>query len=701
MRRLLFLLLMTAATSAQAKSPMPDSLAANPLVTEWTTPFGVPPFDLVREQHYLPAFRWAFAQHQAEVKAIAASTAAPTFENTIVALDEAGELLGRVSAVFGGLSGAETTPGLQAIGKEIAPLQSAHRDDIMLNAALFARVHAVWEKRAALKLAPDQLTLLEHVHNDFARGGAMLDDAQKKRFREINTELAALSVRFRDNLLHDTNDFKLFLTKDQLTGLPDRVVAGAADAAAKAGRPGEWLFTLSAPSLYPFLQYCPDRELRRKIYTAYVTRADHGDQYDNKAVLASIVALRAERAKMLGYATHADFQLADNMAQNPAQVDELLQRVWKPAVAIARRESAEMQAAALADGVKITIEPWDRDFYAERIRKARYDMDESVLRPYFKLDNVRDGAFRTASRLYGITFTELKNVPLYHPEVRAFEVQDADGSHLAVYYTDWHPRPGKRGGAWAGSYRGTSTRGGKAIRPVIVNVGNFSRGSGDDPALLSLDETETLFHEFGHALHSILSKVRYTGVARTPQDFVEMPSQVMENWARHPDVMGEYARHYRTGEPIPAAMIAKVEAARRFNQGFATTEYVAACLLDMRWHTLAAPVGTLDVTKFESDAMAQAGLPADIVPRYRSTYFQHIFAGGYSAGYYSYLWAEVLDADAFEAFKEKGIFDPATARSFRTNVLEKGGSEDAMLLYERFRGRRPSVAPLLVRRGLN
>ena len=701
MRRLLVLVSLFAATSALARPTMPDSLAANPLVATWTTPFGVPPFDQIKEPHYLPAFRHAFAEHTREVEAIAANEAAPTFENTIVALDEAGALLNRVNAVFGGLSGAETTPGLQAVGKEIAPLQASHRDDIMLNAALFSRVHAVWEKRAALKLAPDQLTLLERTHRDFVRGGAMLSDAQKERFRAINGELAALSVKFRDNLLHDTNAFQLFLsTPEELAGLPERVKAGAADAAKAAGRTGQYLFTLQAPSYGPFMQYAANRELRKKMFDAYTTRADQGDAYDNKPVLSRIVTLRAERAKLLGYATHADYVLAENMAHTPAEVDDLLQRLWKPALKVAAREAADLQAAAKADGQSFTIEPWDWSYYTEKIRQQRYDMDESALRAYFTLDNVREGVFRTAHRLYGLTFTERKDLPVYHPEVRAFEVKDEHGKHLAVFYCDYHPRAGKRGGAWSGTYRGTSVRGGKSIRPIVVNVCNFSRPTGGDPALLSVEETETLFHEFGHALHSMLSQVRYEGVARTPQDFVELPSQVMENWTHEREVLQEFAKHYRTGEVIPAAMLEKLEAAGRFNQGFATTEYLAACLLDMKWHTLAAPVGTLDVAAFERDAMTAAGLPSTIVPRYKSTYFQHVFAGGYSSGYYSYVWAEVLDADAFEAFKEHGIFDPATARSFRTNVLERGGSEDVMTLYERFRGRKPSVEPLLVRRGL-
>lgn len=693
----------TAKNPGSPGSPMPDhATATNPLLAPWTTPFGVPPFDQIREEHFLLAYRAAIAMHTREVEAIANARSAPTFANTIVALDEAGDVLSRIGMVFGGLSSAETTPGLQAIGREVAPMMAAHGDDIVLNAKLFARVRAVWEQRERLQLDPEQAKLLENTYKDFARGGALLAPEGQARLRAINAELAELSVRFRDNLLHDTNAFQLLIAdRADLAGLPDRVVAGAADAAKQAGHEGQWLFTLQAPSLWPFLQYADNRELRRQAFTAYTTRGNHDDAYDNKDVLARIVTLRAERARLLGYATHADFVLAENMAKTPAGVDDLLQRVWKPALAVANREAADLQAAIAADGKSFTLEPWDWFYYTEKLRKQRFDLDETALRPYFTLDNVREGAFRTASRLYGLTFTERKDLPVYSPEVRAFEVKDADGSHLAVFYCDYHPRAGKRGGAWSSRYGDTYTSHGKSVRPVVVNVCNFSRPAGSEPALLSLEETETLFHEFGHALHSMLSRVHYRGVAGTPRDFVELPSQIMENWAREPEVMAEYAKHYQTGAPIPAELVKKITDARKFDQGFATTEYVAASLLDMRWHTLPAPVGKLDVNAFEAKAMQEAGLPATIVPRYRSPYFQHVFAGGYSSGYYSYLWAEVLEADAFQAFKEKGIFDPATAKSFRTNILEKGGSEDAMLLYERFRGRAPSVEPLLERRGLD
>ena len=701
MLRHLPLLFLFAATLAHADAPVPDPLAANPLVAEWTTPFGVPPFDRIHEAHYLPAIREGISRHDREIAAIVANPAAPTFANTVVAMDQSGQLLDRVNAVLGGLSGAETTPGLQAITRETTPILSAHGDDVLLNAKLFARVRAVWQARATLHLAPDQMTLLERTYRNFVRGGAQLDSAGQARLRVINTDLASASVQFRDNLLHDTNAYQLLIEKrEDLAGLPDRVVAGAAEAATAAGHTGQWLFTLQAPSLWPFLQYAQNRELRRQIFTAYTTRASHGDASDNDPVLLRIVSLRAERAKLLGYDSHADYVLAENMARTPAAVEQLLMRMWKPAVAMAGREAADLEAAIRAEGASFTLEPWDWFYYTEKLRAARFAIDESQLRPYFPIDRVREGAFDVAHRLYGLTFTERHDLPVYNPEVRTFDVQDAGGAHLAVLYTDYHPRPGKRGGAWTGTYVGTSVRDGKRVPPVVVNVCNFSRGSGGDPALLSLEETETLFHEFGHALHGMLSLVRYRGIARTPQDFVELPSQVMENWARDPEVLAMFAKQFKTGETIPADLVRKITRARTFDQGFATTEYLAASLLDMRWHTLKAPVGAIDPARFERDAMHAIGLPATIVPRYRSPYFQHIFAGGYSAGYYSYIWAEVLDADAFQAFKEHGLFDPATARAFRTNILEKGGSEDVMQLYVRFRGKEPSVEPLLERRGL-
>jgi peptidyl-dipeptidase Dcp len=691
-----FVLLVPAAFALAKAAPAAD----NPFLREWKTPFGVPPFDRIKTEHFLPAIQEGIEQHRREIDAIAKDPAPATFANTVEALDRSGLLLEKATSVFQNLSSAETSDALQAIQKQVAPMLAAHRDDVALDPALFQRVKAVWDARPTLHLDPDQQKLLEDTWKDFVRGGALLPKEGQERLRKINAELAGLSVKFGNNLLKETNAYRLVIEKkEDLAGLPDRVVAGAAEAAKKAGLEGKWVFTLQAPSLWPFLQDADDRERRRQIFTAYTTRADHGDESDNKATLARIAALRAERAQLLGYKTHADFVLDENMARTPARVYEFLDRLWVPAKAVAAREASDLQEAIRADGKDIALEPWDWFHYAEKVRKARFDLDEQALRPYFPLERVREGAFWVANRLYGITFTELPNLPVYDPEVKAFEVKDADGSHLAVYYADYHPRPGKRGGAWSSRYRGTWVDEGVSVRPVVVNVCNFSRPAGDAPALLSIEEVETLFHEFGHALHSILSRVRYRGLASTPRDFVELPSQIMENWATEPEVLAHYARHWKTGEPIPAALVEKIKKSRRFNQGFQTVEYLAASILDMEWHTL-TEAKEMDPREFEDSCLERIGMPAPIVPRYRSPYFQHVFAGGYSAGYYSYIWAEVLDADAFEAFEEKGLFDPATARSFRTNVLERGGSEDAMALYVRFRGREPSVEPLLERRGL-
>jgi peptidyl-dipeptidase Dcp len=700
MRALPVALSLLAAPLALAQPQPVGEASANPFFSEWKTPFGVPPFDQVRTEHFLPAIQEGIAQHNSEVQAIANSTPPPTFANTIEALDASGRLLEQAGSVFSNLTAAETSDALQAIQKQVASMMAAHRDDIRLNPALFQRVKAVWDARATLTLDPDQKKLLEDAWKDFVRGGALLPKEGQERLRAINAELASLSVRFGDNLLKETNSYKLVIEKkEDLAGLPDRVIAGGAEAAKKAGLEGKWVFTLQAPSLWPFLQGADNRELRRQLFTAYVTRGDHGNDTDNKTTLARIAALRSERAQLLGYKTHADFVLDENMAKMPARVYEFLDRLWAPAKAKAAVEAVDLQAAIKADGKDFALEPWDWSHYADMVRKARFDLDEEALRPYFALDHVREGAFWVAQRLYGITFTELKGLPVYNPEVKAFEVKDADGSHLAVFYVDYHPRPGKRGGAWSSRYRGTWVEKGVSVRPVVVNVCNFSRPAGDAPALLSIEEVETLFHELGHGLNSILSKVRYRGLASPPRDFVELPSQIMENWATEPEVLQHHARHWKTGETIPAELVEKIKKSRQFNLGFATVEYLAASLLDMDWHTL-AEVKEKDATAFEKASMERIGMPPQIVPRYRSPYFQHIFAGGYSSGYYSYIWAEVLDADAFQAFKEKGLFDPATARSFRTNVLERGGSEEAMTLYVRFRGKEPSVEPLLERRGL-
>ncbi len=688
------LLLPLAALAAETPAP-------NPLLEEWQTPFGVPPFDKIKDEHLLPAFQEGMKRQRAEVAAIAASKEAPTFANTIAALERSGGLLDKVDSVFSNLNSADTNDRRQAIAREVAPLQAALQDDILLDARLFARVKAVWEQRDKLGLDAPDARLLELTWKSFVRGGANLGPEQQQRLREINQELSSLGVAFGENQLKETNAYQLVIDKkEDLAGLPDRLVQGAAEAAQAAKLPGKWVFTLQAPSIFPFLENSSKRELRRQILEAYLARGSRDGERDNRKVAERIATLRAERARLLGYRTHADFVLEERMARTPQNVYGLLDRLWTPGLAVAKKEAADLQDAIRADGQDFPLAAWDWRYYAEKVRHARYDYDEAELRPYFALENVREGAFWLAGKLYGLTFTERKDLPVYHPEVKAFEVKEKDGRHLGVFYVDYHPRPGKRSGAWSSRFREHEvTADGKEVTPVVINVSNYSRPTGDQPALLSLDETETLFHEFGHGLHSLVSRIRYQRFASLPRDFVEMPSQVMENWVLEPEVLAVYAKHWKTGAPIPAALVEKVKAARKFNQGFATVEYLAASYLDMDWHTLAA-APDLPATAFEARALGKIGLPDTIPSRYRTPYFQHIFAGGYSAGYYGYVWSEVLDADIYQLFKEKGIFDPATALSFRQNILEPGNGAEALELFKRFRGREPSVDALLERRGL-
>ncbi len=690
-----------AVVAAFVTSPSAGAESNNPLLSEWNTPFGVPPFDRIRPEHYLPAFREAIARHKAEIDAIAGRKDAPTFANTIEALEASGQLLERVNLVFGNLSSAETSPELQAIDREISPVLASHGDDITLNEKLFQRVKTVWESRATLQLAPDQAKLLENTWKRFVRGGALLTPEQRARFRAINTELASLGVRFGDDVLKSTNAFRLVIDDPaDLAGLTEPVKAAAAAEAKRAGLDGKWVFTLHRmPGDRSFLEQAQNRELRRRYLQAYLERCAQGDSLDNRSLASRTAALRAERAQLLGYKTHADYVLDESMAKTPTQVFGLLDQLWAPARAVAEREAVDLQEAIYSDGKDFTLEPWDWSYYTEKVRKARYDLDDAALRPYFELERVRQGAFDVATKLYGITFTPVTDVPLYNPTVKAYEVKDADGSHLALFYVDYSARPSKRGGAWSTEYRTARMKDGRMVRPVVANCCNFSRPTAEQPALLGLDEVETLFHEFGHGLNAILSQVRYGSLGDTPRDFVELPSQIMENWATEPEVLKSYAKHYRTGETIPMELVQRIQASRRFNQGFATVEYLAASYLDMDWHTL-TDTREQDAVAFERAAMSRIGQPRTIEPRYRTPYFRHIFAGGYSAGYYAYIWAEVLSCDAFRAFEEKGLFDPATARSFRVNVLEKGGSEDVATLYRRFRGREPSVEPLLEKRGL-
>jgi len=675
----------------------------NPLLIDYSTPFQVPPFNDIKLEHYKPAFDEGIKLQKAEVAAIADSKEAPTFENTILALEESGKVLDKVATVFFNLNSANTSQDMQEIAQEVAPQLSGHGDDISLNPLLFARVKSVWENKDELNLRGDQLKLLDDSYKSFVRGGANLSDADKETFRGINEKLSFLTLKFGQNVLSETNAFQLVIDNQKdLTGLPENLVIAAAETAKKKGLKGKWVFTLSNPSVMPFLKYAENRELREKIWDAYRKRGDNGNEFDNNGILTDITNLRIKRAQLLGYRTHADYVLEPSMAKNPGNVYALLNDLWKPAVKKAVAEAKDLQQVNDKSKGKFKVQPWDWRFYSEQIRKDRYALDESELSEYFSLNAVRDGIFYVVENLYGLTFKERKDIPVYHEEVTAYEVSNSDGSHLGVLLMDFHPRDSKRGGAWMTSYRSQSMKDGKRVAPVISIVCNFSRPASDKPALLTFDEVTTYFHEFGHALHGLLSNVEYESQSGTsvPRDFVELPSQIMENWATDPEVMKVYAKHYKTGKIIPQELLDKIEKAGTFDQGFATVEYLAASYLDMDYHTQTNPIEG-NISKRETDAMKKIGLPDEIISRYRSTYFQHIFAGGYSSGYYSYIWSGVLDTDAFAAFKQKGLFDKGLADGFRKNVLEKGGTEDPMKLYVQFRGREPKVDALLKKRGLN
>ena len=675
---------------------------SNPFFQDWKTPFQVPPFQEIKEDHFLPAFKEGMTRQKKEVDAIVNSSAAPTFKNTVEAYERSGSFLQKVSSVFSNLSGAETNSKLQAINRELAPQLSAHGDDLRLNEKLWLRVKVVWEKRSNEKLNPEQARLLERTYKAFVRAGAGLSDEAKEKMRKINGELSTLSVRFGENLLKENNGFRIVIdNRENLAGLPSGLIAqGAADAKA-SGLDGKWVYTLQAPSIWPFLTYSENRELRKKMLDGYLTRSDKGDEADNNKIASRIAALRVEKANLLGYKTWADYVLEENMAKDPKGVYGLLDLLWKPVMAKARQELAEQQALVDATDEYIKIAPWDWRFYSEKVRKAKFDLDESELTPYFAIDKVRDGAFQVATRLFGITFHPRTDIPVYHPEVQAFEVKEKNGRHLGVFLVDFHPRPGKRGGAWCSTYRGAhKDERGRQVTPVVVNVCNFTRPAGDAPALLTSDEVRTLFHEFGHALHSLFYAGSYRGIAGTPRDFVELPSQIMENWATEPEVLKMYARHWKTGEIIPAALINKLQNAGKFGNGFGRGEYLAASLLDMDWHTL-TEAKELDATAFEKQSLEKMGLIKEIPPRYRTTYFNHIWASGYSAGYYAYIWSAVLDSDAFQAFVETGdLFDQKTADKFRKEILSRGGIQDGATLYQNFRGRDPKVEALLDKLGL-
>ncbi|MFP4048016.1 MAG: M3 family metallopeptidase [Bacteroidales bacterium] len=671
---------------------------SNPFFSEYDTPFGVPPFEEIEIEHFKPAFEKAMEEQNAKIESIVNTEEEPTFENTIVPMVYSGESLSKVSSVFYGLNSANTNDEMQELAQEMSPELSSHRDAISMNADLFERIKTVYENKDDFDLDEEESFLLEDIYLDFVRSGANLSEEKKEKLKDINRKLSSLTQEYGQNVLKETNSFEMVIEdEDNLAGLPESVIETAAETAEEKGYENKWVFTTQKPSMIPFLQYAKNRDLREKLYKAYLDRGNNDNEYDNKEILSDIIKLRGEKAQLLGYDTYADYELERRMAKEPGNVMDLLNKLWDASLPVAKEERDAMQKMIDEKGKDFELKSWDWWYYAEKIRKEKFDLDDSDLRPYFELNNVREGAFNVANKLYGITFKEVKDVPKPHPDARAWEVKEEDGSHLGLLFMDFHPRDSKRGGAWCGRYRSQHTdQEGERVAPLVTVVCNFTKPSGDKPALLSLDETETLFHEFGHALDGLFNTNKYPRTS-IPRDFVELPSQIMEHWVSQEKVLEDYARHYETDEVIPDELVQKMEESQNFNQGFETVEYLAASLLDMEYHTMEEPKD-IEVMEFENDYLESMGLIPEIEPRYHSTYFTHI-TGGYAAGYYSYIWSGVLDNDAFEAFEENGIFDQETAAKFRT-LLEKDGYSDAMELYKQFRGREPKEDALLRNRGL-
>jgi peptidyl-dipeptidase Dcp len=704
MKNLFLLLIVLGWVLAAHSNPVKEksTIMDNPFFKEYSTPFKVPPFNLIKPEHFLPATDSGIVEQVAEIAAITGNKAAPTFENTILTLDQSGELLNKVQSVFGALNSAATTAELQALARQITPKLTRHRDNISLDPVLFQRIKTVYDNRANLGFDPQQLRLVEKYYQDFERNGANLSAEDQTKLRNVNEELSKLSLQFGENLLAESNkNFRLVIDNQaDLAGLPEDVILRAADQAKTDKKDGKWVFTLDKPSMLPFLQYSEKRELRQKLYRGYFMRCDNDNEFDNKEIIRKIVLLRDQKGKLMGFKNFASYSIDVNMAKTPKAVYDFLKKLWVPSMKMAKTDRDAMQSIITSEGGNFKLAPWDWWYYSEKLKKQKFNLDENEVKPYFSLDNAIKGIFYTANKLYGITFEKRNDIPVYHPEAVVYEVKEANGSHVGVLFMDFHPRNGKRVGAWCGSFRSSSYKKGEHIYPLVTMVMNFTRSSGDTPALLSFDEVSTLFHEFGHALHNLFTDEPYKRTSRSvPRDFVELPSQVMENWAAEPEVMKVYARHYKTGEVIPDALISKLEASSTFDQGFITGEYIAASLLDLDYHTPKNPVVS-DVRKFENKSMKHWGLIPEILPRYRSTYFSHTFSGGYSAGYYVYLWAAVLDADAFNAFKESGdLFNQQVAARFRT-LLTKSGSDEGMEIYRKFRGKDPSIEPLLKKRGL-
>jgi peptidyl-dipeptidase Dcp len=677
----------------------------NPLLMDFSSEYGVPPFDIIKNEHYTPAFIEAIKQHEAEILTITDNPEQANFDNTILAFDRSGKLLDRVSSIFFNVLSANSSDTLQTIAKEITPILTEHENNIMLNEALFNRIKSVYDQRHSIDLNESQIRVIEQYYKDFIRNGANLNNAGKEQLRKINNELSMLSLEFGDNVLAETNkNFKLIIEDpEKLSGLPENIKSIAAETAKMMDLEGKWVFQPTFASMIPFLQYSDQRELREELYEAYLLRGNNDNDFDNKLNVKNIAEKRAIKAKLLGFNTHADYVIDVNMAETPANVNQFLDKLWKSALPIAKKEVREMQRLIYDEGNRFKLEAWDWFYYAEKLRKQKYNLDENELKPYFQLENVRDGMFWVAGQLYGIQFKKLDNIPVYHPEVEVWEVTEKDGSLVGLLYTDYYTRESKRGGAWCTSFRDrVYLADGTRIEPLASIVTNFSKGNSDTPTLLSWDETTTMFHEFGHALHVLFSDGQYKRISGVvPRDYVELPSQVMENYAGEPEVLRTFAKHYKTGEIIPDTLIEKLNNSGHFNQGFMTVEYLAASILDMAYHCLESGEAIPNVNEFETNIMDSIRLIDEIYPRYRSTYFQHIFSGGYSAGYYVYIWAAVLDADAFQAFKESGnIFNPELASKFRQHCLAEVGESPAMEQYIKFRGQEPNENALLERRGL-
>ena len=674
----------------------------NPLLIEQNTPYGVPAFDKVKIEHYMPAFEKAIAENKAEIEAIVNNPEAPTFANTIEALDRSGELLDKVVGVFFNVLEADGNDEMNKIAEEVTPLLSELSDGIILNDALFQRVKAVYEQRETLGLNDEQMRLLTETFKSFANNGANLPEDKKTRLKEINQELGLLSLQFGNNVVAETNAYQLFITDEaELKGLPESAKAAAKEEAVAAGRPEAWLFTPKRTSFTPVLQYCENRELRKELLMAYTTRGNHDNENDNKDIIVKTMQLRVEKAQLFGYTNPADYILADCMAKDAKTVDAFLESVWEPSLKAAKREAKELQKLLSQDLPGEKLQPWDWWFYTEKLREAKYDLNEEELKPYFELNNVRNGAFQLAHELFGINFEKLEGMPVYNPEVEVFKVTYADGSLVGILYTDYFPRAGKRPGAWMNNICNQYVdANGVDHRPVIINVGNFNKPTQGNPSLLSMDDVETLFHEFGHALHGLLSKATYKSLAgtNTPRDFVELPSQFMENYCYHPQIMKTYAFHYQTGEVMPDELIEKINRASTFNEGFVMTELLSASILDMDYHKMTT-TDAFDVNAFEEASMKNMQMIPEIITRYRSTFYNHIFTTGYAAGYYSYTWSAVLDADAFAAFVETGdILNPEVAKRY-LHLLEQGGTRDAQELYLEFRGKPADPKHLLKKKG--